>query len=102
MVLDSGRKVAEGAPEEILEKSGVPYVVRIYVENAGALDLSGISHARIRRVESEFVELEFTPKNLVPAMREVSELAERVGAERIFLEEPNIIRTIEQGVGGNE
>ena len=98
IVLGHGKIVAEGSPDKILERARLPYVVRVYGDFSNPPPLPNFRNARVSKVEDDFVELRVDYSGLLDGMEEVLGFARSVGAERIVVEEPDILRAVEMGV----
>ena len=99
MVVGEGRNVVVGTPSEVLEVAGIPYVVKIYGVDPALVASEQLTYCRIRRADANVVEIEVSPSLATKGLREAMDFAERVGAERVFVEEPDVIRAVEMGVG---
>jgi len=100
VVLGHGKIVAEGPPDKILERAHLPYVIRIYGSFESSPPLPNFRNAKPSRVEDDFIELCVDYSRLLDGMEEVLGFARSVGAERIVVEEPDILRAVELGVVG--
>jgi len=98
IVLGHGKVIAEGPPDRILEQANLPYVVRVYGNFEIPPPLPNFKNVELSRVEGDFIELRVSYSSLLDGMEEILSFARSVGADRIVLEEPDILRAVEMGV----
>jgi len=96
LVMHRGSAKMVGDPRQILSTADIPYLVRIYGIDSGAVDTHAFKYCRVRRITDDFVELEIPESLASKGLREAFDFADSVGADRVYVDSPDVIRAVEQ------